>query len=202
MTNKRLFEFDAAVRAEGYGVLCGVDEAGRGPLAGPVCAAAVILPPDYSTDGLDDSKKLTAKKRETLFCEITKNAVTYAVKFATVSEIDELNILNAALLAMSRAIAALGVAPDMCLIDGNRTDGINYPCRAVVGGDGKSAAVAAASVIAKVTRDRYMTGIAEKYPGYGFEKHKGYGTKEHRDAILSLGATAEHRTLFLRKITG
>ena len=195
-----LWELENAVHDEGYGVVCGVDEAGRGPLAGPVCAAAVILPRGLVIEGLNDSKKLTEKRRESLYGEITSSAEAYGIAFASVEEIEELNILGATYLAMNRAIAALGREIDLALIDGNRNAGIEYPSRAVVKGDSLCASIAAASVLAKVTRDRYMTELDERYPGYGFAKHKGYGTKAHYAAIRELGASPVHRPSFLRKM--
>lgn len=195
-----LWELENAVLGEGYGVVCGVDEAGRGPLAGPVCAAAVILPRGLVIEGLNDSKKLTEKRRESLYGEITSSAKAYGIAFASVEEIEKLNILGATYLAMNRAIAALGREIDLALIDGNRNAGIEYPSRTVVKGDSLCASIAAASVLAKVTRDRYMTELDERYPGYGFAKHKGYGTKAHYAAIRELGASPVHRPSFLRKM--
>ena len=195
-----LWEIERGLQREGYKLLAGVDEAGRGPLAGPVCAAAVILPMGLEIPGLDDSKKLSAKKREALFDVIGEKAVHYGIAFATSEEIDSLNILNATYLAMNRAIEALGVIPDMTVIDGNRNEGIGYPSVTAVGGDGRSANVAAASILAKVTRDRLMCELARKYPGYGFEKHKGYGTREHYAALRALGPSEIHRRTFLRKM--
>lgn len=195
-----LWELENAVHDEGYGVVCGVDEAGRGPLAGPLCAAAVILPRGLVIEGLNDSKKLTEKRRESLYGEITSSAEAYGISFASVEEIEELNILGATYLAMNRAIAALGRDIDLALIDGNRNAGIEYPSRTVVKGDSLCASIAAASVLAKVTRDRYMTELDERYPGYGFAKHKGYGTKAHYAAIRELGASPVHRPSFLRKM--
>ena len=195
-----LWELENAVHGEGYGVVCGVDEAGRGPLAGPVCAAAVILPRGLVIEGLNDSKKLTEKRRESLYGEITSSAEAYGIAFASVEEIEELNILGATYLAMNRAIAALRRDIDLALIDGNRNAGIEYPSRTVVKGDSLCASIAAASVLAKVTRDRYMTELDERYPGYGFAKHKGYGTKAHYAAIRELGASPVHRPSFLRKM--
>lgn len=195
-----LWELENAVHGEGYGVVCGVDEAGRGPLAGPVCAAAVILPHGLVIEGLNDSKKLTEKRRESLYGEITSSTEAYGIAFASVEEIKELNILGATYLAMNRAIAALGREIDLALIDGNRNAGIEYPSRTVVKGDSLCASIAAASVLAKVTRDRYMTELDERYPGYGFAKHKGYGTKAHYAAIRELGASPVHRPSFLRKM--
>ena len=193
-------EIEDALRAEGYDIVCGVDEAGRGPLAGPVCAAAVILPRGVTIEGLDDSKKFTEKRREALYGDIIAAAEAYGVAFAAVEEIEKLNILGATYLAMNRAIAALGADIELALIDGNRAAGIEYPCRTIVGGDGKCASIAAASIIAKVTRDRYMRALEEKYPGYGFARHKGYGTAAHYAAIRALGPCAEHRPSFLRKM--
>lgn len=193
-------EIEDALRAEGYDIVCGVDEAGRGPLAGPVCAAAVILPRGVTIEGLDDSKKLTEKRREALYGDIIAAAEACGVAFADVEEIEKLNILGATYLAMNRAIAALGVGIDLALIDGNRNAGIEYPSRCVVKGDAKCVSIAAASVLAKVTRDRYMRALAEKYPGYGFERHKGYGTAAHYAAIRALGPCPEHRPSFLRSM--
>lgn len=180
--------------------ICGVDEAGRGPLAGPVCAAAVILPFGFCPDGLNDSKKLSEKKREKLYDQITAEALSYAVAFADVEEIEALNILNATYLAMNRAIAALDYSPALAIIDGNRSDGIEIANRTIVGGDGKCASIAAASILAKVTRDRYMIEMAEKYPQYHFEQHKGYGTRLHYAAIREYGPCELHRPSFLKKI--
>ena len=193
-----LWEIEDAVRDEGFGCVCGVDEAGRGPLAGPVCAAAVILPRGCVIDGLNDSKQLSEKRREALYDEIISRAERYGIAFASVEEIERLNILGATYLAMNRAIEALGAGIDLALIDGNRSEGIAYPCRTVIKGDAKCASIAAASVLAKVTRDRHMLALADRYPGYGFEKHKGYGTKLHYAALRELGPCAEHRAKFLR----
>ena len=195
-----LWEIEDAVRDEGFERVCGVDEAGRGPLAGPVCAAAVILPRGCVIDGLNDSKQLSEKRREALYDEIISRAERYGIAFASVEEIERLNILGATYLAMNRAIEALGAGIDLALIDGNRSEGIAYPCRTVIKGDSKCASIAAASVLAKVTRDRYMLALADRYPGYGFEKHKGYGTKLHYAALRELGPCAEHRAKFLRKM--
>ena len=194
-----LWEVESALHREGVALVCGADEAGRGPLAGPVCAAAVILRLDVELPGLNDSKKLTEKRREELFPLIQERAVTYGIAFATVEEIEKLNILNAALLAMDRAIAQLDPAPELALIDGNTVKGISIPARSVVGGDGKCACIAAASVLAKVTRDRLMKQLAEQYPQYGFERHKGYGTKEHYAALERYGPSPVHRPSFLKK---
>ncbi len=194
-----LYEYERALHREGVALVCGVDEAGRGPLAGPVCAAAVIMPEDAVLPGLDDSKKLTEKKREALFPLIRERAVAYGIAFASVEEIERMNILAAALLAMNRAIAQLDPAPALALIDGNTTKTIAVPARSVVGGDGKVACIAAASVLAKVTRDHLMLELAERYPQYGFEKHKGYGTREHYAALEKYGPSPVHRPSFLRK---
>ena len=194
-----LFALEKQLHEEGYNLVCGVDEAGRGPLAGPVCAAAVILPEDCDLPGLNDSKKLTENKREALYDQIIAKAVAYGIAFASVEEIEEINILSAALLAMNRAIEKLPQAPDMALIDGNTTRDIKVPARSIVGGDGKCACIAAASVLAKVTRDRLMLDMAKEYPQYGFEKHKGYGTKAHYAALEEHGPSPIHRMSFLKK---
>lgn len=195
-----LWEIENAVAEEGFAPVCGVDEAGRGPLAGPVCAAAVVLPRGLVIPGLNDSKKLTERRREALYDVITAQALAYGVAFASEREIDELNILQATYLAMNRAIAAMGTAPALALIDGNRNGGIAVPSRCVVGGDGKCASVAAASVLAKVTRDRYMLELDARYPGYGFAKHKGYGTAAHYAALREKGPSEVHRRTFLKKM--
>ena len=195
-----LWTLENEIYAGGVKLLCGVDEAGRGPLAGPVCAAAVILPQNCEIEGLNDSKKLTEKKREALFDVICAAAVSYGIAFATVEEIEEYNILGATFMAMNRAIAKLNPVPELALIDGNRNTGIQIPSRCVIGGDGKCADIAASSVLAKVTRDRYMLQMAELYPQYGFEKHKGYGTKAHYEAIRAYGPSPIHRPSFLRKM--
>ena len=184
------------------GVICGVDEAGRGPLAGPVCAAAVILPKGEIIPGLNDSKKLTDKKRRELFPIIKEKALAYGIAFATEAEIDEINILQATFLAMKRAIAQLDGKADFALIDGNRETDFGIPCLTVVKGDSRSANIAAASVLAKVTRDLYMEELAETYPQYGFEIHKGYGTKAHYAALTEHGMCDAHRRTFLRKFYG
>lgn len=181
------------------GVICGVDEAGRGPLAGPVCAAAVILPRGELIPGLNDSKKLTDKKRRELFPIIKEKAIAYGIAFATEQEIDEINILQATFLAMRRAIEQLEGKADFALIDGNRETDFGIPCQTVIKGDSRSANIAAASVLAKVTRDVYMEQLAEKYPQYGFEIHKGYGTKAHYAALTQHGASEIHRKTFLKK---
>lgn len=195
-----LWTIENEIYASGVTRLCGVDEAGRGPLAGPVCAAAVILPQGLEIDGLNDSKKLTEKKREALYDIITANALDYGVAFASVEEIEELNILNATFLAMNRALAKLSTAPELALIDGNRDSGIDFPSRCVVKGDSRCADIAAASILAKVTRDRYMVEMAGSYPQYHFEKHKGYGTKLHYEAIRQYGPSPIHRLSFLKKM--
>lgn len=181
-------------------LICGVDEAGRGPLAGPVCAAAVILPDEFCIPGLDDSKKLSEKKREELFKIICSTAVCYGIAFADVEEIEEHNILGATFMAMNRAIEQLSPAADYALIDGNRNSGICIPSEAIVHGDAKVPAISAASILAKVTRDRYMLEMADRYPEYGFEKHKGYGTAAHYAAIREFGPSPIHRMSFLRKM--
>ena len=188
--------------AEGYRVICGVDEAGRGPLAGPVCAAAVILPPYAQIPGLNDSKKLTDKRRRELMPVIKEQAIAYGIAFATHEEIDSINILQATYLAMERALAQLSVKPDLALIDGNRAKDFGLPVKTVVKGDSFSASIAAASVLAKVTRDDLMLQMAEEYPQYGFEIHKGYGTKAHYEALTAHGPSPIHRMTFLKKFYG
>ena len=195
-----LWELENELYAQGYSLLCGVDEAGRGPLAGPVCAAAVILPAGLEIPGLNDSKKLSEKQREALFEPIKAAAKAYGIAFATVEEIENLNILNATFLAMNRAISQLSSQPELALIDGNRNTGIAVPSRCIVKGDSRCADIAAASVLAKVSRDRYMLEMAEKYPEYGFERHKGYGTKLHYEAIRQYGPCPIHRLSFLKKM--
>lgn len=195
------YSYENSATIKGFKYVCGVDEAGRGPLAGPVCAAAVILPEGTVIEGLDDSKKLSEKKRELLFDVIKDKAIAYGIAFASVEEIEELNILGATYVAMTRAVEMLSVNADYVLIDGNRfppqikTDG-----ECVIKGDSKSMSIAAASILAKVTRDRLLLEYAEKYPQYGFEKHKGYGTKAHVDAIKEFGVTEIHRPSFLKKL--
>ena len=195
-----LWSLENEIYDSGLSPLCGVDEAGRGPLAGPVCAAAVILPRGIVIEGLNDSKKLREKRREALYDEILRSALAYGIAFASIEEIEEKNILEATFLAMNRAIEKLSVKPALALIDGNRNKGIAVPSRCVIGGDGKCADIAAASILAKVTRDRYMLELAEKYPQYGFEKHKGYGTAAHYAAIRAFGPSPVHRMSFLRKM--
>lgn len=197
------YEFEKAAVNSGFSCICGVDEAGRGPLAGPVCAAAVILPEGAVIEGLDDSKKLTEKKREKLYDIIKETAVAYSVAYGTLEEIETVNILEATYLAMNRAIEGLNVKPDFALIDGNRIPrGIKIPCETIVKGDSKSMSVAAASVLAKVTRDRLMLEYDKKYPEYNFKKHKGYGTKEHTELIKQYGLCEIHRLSFLKNILG
>ena len=185
---------------KGYTNICGVDEAGRGPLAGPVCAAAVILPKGHIIDGVNDSKKLTEKKREKLFDVIIDECVSYSIAFATVEEIEELNILNATMLAMQRAVEGLDTKADYAMIDGNRLPPLNIPAECIVKGDANSMSIAAASILAKVARDRLCLKYDELYPEYGFAKHKGYGTKLYREMILKYGPCEIHRKSFLKKI--
>ena len=195
--------YEISAKEKGYRSVCGVDEAGRGPLAGPVCAAAVILPDNCEIEGLNDSKKLSEKKREALFDVIKEKAVSYCIAFASVEEIEEYNILEATFMAMNRAIDGLEIPADFALIDGNRTPkGIKIPCETIVKGDGLSLSIAAASVLAKVTRDRLLLEIDKEYPQYNFKKHKGYGTKEHTDLILQYGPSPVHRMSFLKKLLG
>lgn len=184
----------------GYKLICGVDEAGRGPLAGPVFAAAVILPEGEIIEGINDSKKLTPKRREELYDIICQKAVAWASASADEKVIDDINILNATFLAMKNAIEKLPIKPSFVLVDGNRLPDISIPSEAVVKGDSKSINIAAASIIAKVERDRYITEMAKLYPEYGFEKHKGYGTKAHTEAILKYGPSPIHRQTFLKNI--
>lgn len=195
-----LWEIELEITASGFTTVCGVDEAGRGPLAGPVCAAAVILPTGLDIPGLNDSKQLSEKKREALFDVICAQAVSFGIAFATVEEIEARNILGATYLAMNRAIAQLDRLPDLALIDGNRSAGIEYPSRCIVDGDAKCASIAAASILAKVTRDRYMLEMDAKYPQYGFARHKGYGTKAHYEALRTFGPSEIHRPSFLKKL--
>lgn len=202
MSEITMWEIEDEFYGKGYCTICGVDEAGRGPLAGPVCAAAVILPEHLEIPGLNDSKKLTDKKRRELFPMIQEQAVAYGIGFATHQEINEINILQATYLAMERALEQLGVKPDLALIDGNRAKDFGIPVQTVVKGDSLSANIAAASILAKVTRDDLMLDMAKEYPGYGFEVHKGYGTKAHYEALRSLGPCAIHRMTFLKKFYG
>lgn len=196
------YSYELRAMEQGFKTVCGVDEAGRGPLAGPVYAAAVILPTGLQIPGLNDSKKLSEKKREELFEIITKNAVSYSVGIATEREIDEINILNATFLAMKRAVDGLEICPDYAIIDGNREPHTGIFEETVVKGDGKVMSVAAASILAKVSRDRFMLEMAKKYPQYQFEKHKGYGTKLHYEMISQYGVSPIHRRSFLKKILG
>ena len=199
-----LWEYERAAWAEGAETVCGVDEAGAGPLMGPVYAAAVILPRELDIPGLNDSKKLTEKKREALYEIITAQAAAWSVARVEAAEIDEMDILNARMLAMQKALDGLTLRPDLALIDGNRDHGSRYaieiPHRLIVGGDGKSASIAAASILAKVSRDRYVsTELDAKYPQYQFAKHKGYGTKLHYEMLDQYGPCPEHRRTFLKK---
>ena len=197
------YNYEKAATNSGYKYVCGVDEAGRGPLAGPVCAAAVILPEDTEIEGLNDSKKLSEKKREALFDVICDKAIAYSIAYGSLEEIEEYNILEATFLAMNRAIEGLPKKADFALIDGNRVPkNIKIPCETIVKGDSKSMSVAAASILAKVSRDRLLLEYDEKYPQYNFKKHKGYGTKEHTDLILKYGPCEIHRLSFLKKLLG
>ncbi len=202
MSEVNMWEIEDGHFAAGIRIICGVDEAGRGPLAGPVCAAAVILPPHAEIPGLNDSKKLSDKRRRELFPVIKEQAVAYGIGIATHEEIDEINILQATYLAMERAIQALGVQPELALIDGNRAKDFGIPVETVVKGDSRSASIAAASILAKVTRDDMMLELAETYPEYQFEIHKGYGTKAHYAALDQHGICPIHRRTFLKKYYG
>jgi ribonuclease HII len=192
------YTIENQLHEEGYAVVCGIDEAGRGPLCGPVFAAACILPDGLVLEGLNDSKKLTPKKRDKLFDLICENAIAYCIASASVAEIDELNILEADLLAMRRAIDGLSIKADFALIDGNIARGFQIPARAVIGGDAKSPSIAAASILAKVARDRDCIELDAQYPQYGIAKHKGYGTKQHMDALRTYGPSPIHRKQFIR----
>lgn len=196
------FRYENEAKADGFGVVCGIDEAGRGPLAGPVCAAAVILPEGCVIDGVNDSKKLTEKKREALFDVIKEKALAYSIAVADEKEIDEINILQATYLAMRRAFDGLSVKPDMALVDGNRDPELGVPTRTIVKGDANSMSIAAASILAKVTRDRFMLEMDAKYPEYQFAKHKGYGTKLHYEMLTQYGASEIHRMTFLKSFYG
>ena len=202
MADKNMWLIEEELFSQGYQLVCGVDEAGRGPLAGPVCAAAVILPKHLVIPGLDDSKKLSDKCRRELFPMIKEQAVAFGIGLASHEEIDEINILQATFLAMERAIAQLQVKPEYALIDGNREKDFGLPVKTVVKGDSLSSSIAAASVLAKVTRDDLMLEMAEEYPGYGFEIHKGYGTKAHYAALAEKGPSPIHRMTFLKKLYG
>ena len=196
------FSYETEAHENGYNVVCGVDEAGRGPLAGPVFAAAVILPENYSHEILNDSKKLSEKKRDIVYDDIIRDAVAYSVGIATEKEIDDINILNATFLAMKRAVDGLSIKPDLAYIDGNQYPKTGVKEVTIIKGDSKCMSVAAASIIAKVSRDRFMLKIAEEYPQYQFEKHKGYGTKLHYEMIEQHGVSPVHRKSFLKKILG
>lgn len=206
MSQVDLWALERACFEEGLGPICGVDEAGRGPLAGPVCAAAVIFPREFNVEeelpGLNDSKKLTDKRRRELFEKIQACAVAYGIAYASHEEIDEINILQATFLAMGRAVEQLQVKPEMALVDGNRTPELGIPVRTIVKGDSISASIAAASILAKVSRDDLMVRMAREYPQYGFEVHKGYGTKRHYGALTEFGVSPIHRKTFLRKFYG
>ena len=197
------FSYETEAKCKGFKLVCGVDEAGRGPLAGPVCAAAVILPDDCVIDGLNDSKKISEKKREMLFDVIIEKAVAYSIAYGTLEEIEQYNILEATYIAMNRAIEELELKADFALIDGNRIPrDIKIPCETVVKGDSKSYSIAAASILAKVTRDRLMLEYDKKYPQYLFAQHKGYGTKAHYEAIKQYGVCEIHRLSFLKNVLG
>lgn len=202
MSEHNMWEIEDGYFSKGIQLICGVDEAGRGPLAGPVCAAAVILPAHADIPGLNDSKKLTDKRRRELFPLIREQAVAYGIAFADHSEIDGINILQATYLAMERAIGMLRVKPELALIDGNRAKDFGVPAQTVVHGDSLSASIAAASILAKVTRDDVMLEMAQQYPRYGFEVHKGYGTKAHYAALEQYGPCPIHRMTFLKKLYG
>ena len=202
MGEVNLWEIEKTWADRGFHAICGIDEAGRGPLAGPVCAAAVILPEGLEIPGLNDSKKLTDKKRRELFPIIEEQALAYGIGWASQEEIDDINILQATFLAMSRAVEQLNIRPDLALVDGNRAPTLDLPVETVVKGDSLSASIAAASVLAKVSRDDVMLRMAEEYPGYGFEVHKGYGTKAHYEALRTFGPSPIHRRTFLKKFYG
>ncbi len=202
MSEVNLWEIEKTWADRGFHAICGIDEAGRGPLAGPVCAAAVILPEGVEIPGLNDSKKLTDKKRRELFPIIEEQALAYGIGWASQEEIDDINILQATFLAMSRAVEQLNIRPDLALVDGNRAPTLDLPVETVVKGDSLSASIAAASVLAKVSRDDVMLRMAEEYPGYGFEVHKGYGTKAHYEALRTFGPSPIHRRTFLKKFYG
>lgn len=202
MSQKDLWEIEHKYFDREIGLVCGVDEAGRGPLAGPVYAAAVILPPNIEIPGLDDSKKLSDKRRRELFPVIQEQAIAYGIGFADQQEIDKINILQATFLAMERALAQLSVKPEVALIDGNREKDFGIPVETVVHGDSLSASIAAASILAKVARDDHMLEMAKAYPQYGFDVHKGYGTKAHYAALTEFGPCPIHRQTFLKKFYG
>lgn len=194
------YAYEKRAGEQGFSAVCGIDEAGRGPLAGPVCAAAVILPPDCDIPGLNDSKKLSEKKREALFPVIQEKALAFGVGWATAEEIDRVNILQATFLAMARAVEALPTPADYALVDGNRMPPLPIPGETIVKGDATSASIAAASILAKVSRDRLLRQLDEAHPEYGFAKHKGYGTKAHYEAIRKYGLLPEHRRSFLKNL--
>lgn len=194
-----LYTYENTLRKEGYTLICGVDEAGRGPLAGPVCAAACVLPAGLTLEGLNDSKKLSEKRREALYAQITEEALAWAVCLVDEKTIDDINILQATYRAMRGAVEGLKLRPDLCLVDGNRDPGLGLPTRTVVKGDATCASVAAASILAKVTRDRLMVRYGAEYPGYGFAVHKGYGTRAHYAAVAELGLCPIHRRSFFKK---
>ena len=202
MSQLDMWQIEDTFHAQGYSVICGIDEAGRGPLAGPVCAAAVILPDHIDIPGLNDSKKLSDKRRRELYPIIKEQAIAYGIGFASHQEIDEINVLQATFLAMERALAQLNVKPDLALIDGNRKKDFGLPVETVVQGDSRSASIAAASILAKVSRDDLMLELASSFPEYGFEIHKGYGTKAHYGALHTYGPSRIHRMTFLRKLYG
>lgn len=193
-------EYENNVKLKGYKAVCGVDEAGRGPLAGPVFAAAVLLPENTVIDGVNDSKKLSEKKREALFEIIKEKAISYSIAYSTVEEIEDINILNATMLAMKRAVERLSIPADYALIDGNKIPSLDIPCEYVIKGDAKSMSIACASILAKVSRDRLLYKYAEDFPQYQFDKHKGYGTKAHIEALKEYGPCPYHRMSFLKKI--
>ncbi|MBQ2971886.1 MAG: ribonuclease HII [Ruminococcus sp.] len=193
-------KYENELRAQGYKYICGVDEAGRGPLAGPVCAAAVILPPDTIIEGVNDSKKLTEKKREELFDVVIETALAYCIAFGSVEEIEEHNILATTMMTMKRAVEGLDIKADYAIIDGNKLPKLDIPAQYVIKGDANSMSIAAASILAKVSRDRLMLEYAKAYPQYCFEKHKGYGTKLHNEMILQYGPSPIHRMSFLKKL--
>lgn len=195
-------QYEQMLKAQGFSVVCGIDEAGRGPLAGPVCAACVVLPDGYVPEGVQDSKKLTEKKRAALYDVIRRDALSYGIGMASREEIDTVNILQATFLAMRRALAQVAPVPDAAIIDGNQRPGLPVHEYTLIKGDALSACVASASILAKVTRDRYMLELDARYPAYGFARHKGYGTAAHRAALLAHGPCPEHRLTFLKKILG
>lgn len=202
MSTINMWENEHRCFEKGYRLICGVDEAGRGPLAGPVCAAAVILPANAEIPGLNDSKKLTDKRRRELYPIIKEKAIAYGIAFADEKEIDEINILQATFRTMERAVAQLNTKPDFVLVDGNKLPVLDVPAEAIVQGDSRSASIAAASILAKVTRDDLMLELAKTYPQYGFDIHKGYGTKAHYEALRNHGACPVHRLSFLKKFYG